>query len=31
MVPPEWLGDGRPEAYVAHLKERSALVPEVIL
>jgi hypothetical protein len=30
LVPPEWLGDGRPEAYVAYLKERSALVPEVI-
>ena len=30
MVPPQWLGDGRPEAYVAHLRERSAVVPEVI-
>jgi hypothetical protein len=30
LVPPDWLGDGRPEAYAAHLKERSALVPEVI-
>jgi hypothetical protein len=30
LVPGEWLGDGRPEAYVAHLTERSASVLEVI-
>jgi hypothetical protein len=30
LVPGEWLGDGRPEAYVAHLTERSARVLEVI-
>jgi hypothetical protein len=30
LVPADWLGDGRPEAYVAYLLERSARVPEVI-
>jgi hypothetical protein len=30
LVPPQWLGDGRPGDYAAHLKERAALVPEVI-
>ncbi len=30
LVPAGWLGDGRPEAYVAYLLERSARVPEVI-
>ncbi len=30
LVPGEWLGDGRPGAYVAHLTERSARVLEVI-
>jgi hypothetical protein len=30
LVPGEWFGDGRPEAYVSFLLERAALVPEVI-
>jgi hypothetical protein len=30
LVPPDWFGDGRPEAYVSHLMERSARVLEVI-
>jgi hypothetical protein len=30
LVPPQWLGDGRPGAYAAHLMERAALVPGVI-
>jgi hypothetical protein len=30
LVPAGWLGDGRPEAYVAHLLERSERVPEVM-
>ena len=30
LVPPDWFGDGRPEAYVSHLKERSARVLEVV-
>ncbi|HEX3920759.1 MAG TPA: HipA family kinase [Streptosporangiaceae bacterium] len=30
LVPPQWLGDGRPGDYAAHLKERSALMPGVI-
>jgi hypothetical protein len=30
QVPGEWLGDGRPEAYVSHVAERSSHVLEVI-
>ncbi len=30
LVPADWLGDGRPEAYVAHLRQRSQHVLEVI-
>jgi hypothetical protein len=30
LVPSNWLGDGRPEAYVAHLLDRAPRVPEVI-
>ena len=30
LVPPDWFGDGRPEAYVSYLKERSPRVLEVI-
>jgi len=30
LVPGEWLGDGRPQAYIDYLRERSAHVLEVI-
>jgi hypothetical protein len=30
LVPTEWLGDGQPGAYVAHLLQRAPKVPEVI-
>ena len=30
LVPPDWFGDGTPEAYVSLLLDRAPLVPEVI-
>lgn len=30
LVPADWLGDGRPEDYAAHLRDRAPKVPEVI-
>lgn len=30
LVPPQWLGEGTPGAYVSHLAKRAPRVPEVI-